>query len=159
MKVQTLRRHGRWTKRQEEISARAAQHAFLKCGEGEAEINLVLGDDGLARALNKRFRGKDAPTNVLAFPAPTRMKRGGFLGEIVLAHRTIVSESQALHIPFEDRAAHLAAHGVLHLLGFTHESGQKAAEMEALERTILLRLGHRDPYPELGGRHDAGETS
>jgi len=111
-------------------------------------VSLLLGDDNALRALNKQFRGKDGPTNVLSFPPPPDDPAAeGFLGDIALAAETIVEEAQFQGKRFEHHAAHLAVHGFLHLVGYDHTTSAADAEaMEALERKILASIGIADPY-------------
>jgi probable rRNA maturation factor len=106
-------------------------------------LNVALADDKAVRVLNKRDRKKDKPTNVLSYPSGER----AFLGDIVLARQTVWREARAQKKSPADHVAHLVVHGVLHLLGHDHETGEADAErMEALERRILKRLGIADPY-------------
>ena len=107
-------------------------------------VSLLLGDDAAVAALNKQFRGKNGPTNVLSFP-PAKAE-DGFLGDIALAAETIVEEAQFQGKRFQDHAAHLVVHGFLHLLGYDHMDPVEAEKMEARERAILISLGIDDPY-------------
>jgi probable rRNA maturation factor len=103
----------------------------------------LLADDEAVRSLNERHRGKDAPTNVLAFPAAGR--RCGE-GDIALAFGVCDREAQAQGKPLGDHMAHLVVHGVLHLLGYDHAEPGEAERMEAIEREVLAALGIGDPY-------------
>lgn len=107
-------------------------------------VSLLLGDDATIARLNKQFRGKDGPTNVLSFPASSVPLE--FLGDIALAAETIGEEAKFQGKRFENHAAHLAVHGFLHLLGYDHEKDEDAARMEARERAILASIGIEDPY-------------
>jgi probable rRNA maturation factor len=107
---------------------------------------VLLADDAALRALNRDWRGKDKPTNVLSFPAP---QGGEMLGDIALAAETVAAEAQAQGKPFAAHMAHLLAHGFLHLLGYDHEIEAEAEAMEARERAILVSLGLPDPYAEV----------
>jgi probable rRNA maturation factor len=121
---------------------------------GSHALAIALMSDAEVHALNKAFRAKDAPTNVLSFPsAPAiRKHKSGsapvFLGDVALAYETVVREAQEQDKPVFNHAAHLVVHGVLHLAGFDHETGADAERMEAAERQILARLGIPDPYGE-----------
>lgn len=115
-----------------------------------AEIALLLCDDAAMAALNERFRGKDGPTNVLSFPSG---EEEGFLGDIALARETCEREAAEKRIPLRDHAAHLIIHGMLHLIGYDHETDGEAAAMERRETEILAALGVADPYAE-GGDSD-----
>jgi probable rRNA maturation factor len=118
------------------------------------EVSVILTSDRAIRTLNRRWRGRDKPTNVLSFPAPAqppvRLPRGAprHLGDIVLAYETIAREARAEGKPLDHHIAHLALHGFLHLLGYDHESHGQAEAMEQRERRILARLGVPDPYAD-----------
>ncbi len=120
--------------------------------DGDLEVSVVLADDATVRDLNRDFRGKDAPTNVLSFAehdadTPGVPDAPAFLGEIVLALETLRAEAQAQGKTAADHLAHLTVHGVLHLLDYDHERGPgEAAEMEAREVAVLAGLGVADPY-------------
>jgi probable rRNA maturation factor len=130
-----------------ETAAALAGHPSCKAARG-CEASVVLGDDALLRALNRSYRGKDAPTNVLSFPfqAPPGAVPSGLLGDVVLAAETLGREAAEQEIPAEHHFRHLVAHGFLHLLGFDHETDADAAAMERVEAEILAVLGIPDPY-------------
>jgi len=109
----------------------------------------VLTDDSTIRTLNRDWRGKNAPTNVLSFPAaaPGKGRPGSpYIGDIVIAYETVAREAKAQDKPFRHHLAHLAIHGFLHLHGYDHENDRDAQKMERLERKILKRLAVPDPY-------------
>lgn len=110
-------------------------------------VSLLLGDDHAVAELNKQFRGKDGPTNVLSFP-PAQVEQGPerFLGDIALAAETIAAEAEFQSKRFENHAAHLVVHGFLHLLGYDHMNPADAEAMEGRERAILATIGIEDPY-------------
>jgi probable rRNA maturation factor len=138
-----------WVKSDDaERVVRAAIEAAIASDEpGDYEIGVVLSDDERVRVLNRKWREKDTATNVLSFPASDPAQDGArLLGDIVLALETIESEAAADGVTFNDHLAHLAVHGVLHLLGFDHERDDDAETMEDEERKILGRLGIGDPY-------------
>lgn len=112
-----------------------------------AQLSVTLTSDRAIRALNRQWRGKDTPTNVLSFPTPSP-GRGAprHLGDVVIAFETVANEAAAADKPFGHHLAHLAVHGFLHLLGYDHESDTQAQAMERRERRILARLGIPDPY-------------
>jgi len=115
------------------------------------ELAIVLADIGLQQRLNREYRGVDAATNVLAFPAwetGTHSAAGApiLLGDVVLALETVAREASEQDKPIADHLRHLVVHGVLHLLGYDHMTPTEAAVMEALERSILVELGVPDPY-------------
>lgn len=115
---------------------------------GPATLDVVFSDDRTLGRLNGRFRGKDAPTNVLSFPSGDVADEGEafFLGGIALAYETCAAEARERGIKFQQHATHLLLHGVLHLLGFDHQDDGEAREMECLEVEILATLGVADPY-------------
>lgn len=115
----------------------------------DVELSLVFTDDDAIQSLNAEWRQKDKPTNVLSFPA-FPMAPGDplppMLGDIVLAYETVVREAELEGKPLENHITHLIIHGLLHLLGYDHETDEEAEEMEALERQALARLAIPDPY-------------
>lgn len=131
-----------------------SRHAAL--AGADAEISVKLTDDDEVRALNRDWRGKDKPTNVLSFPMIEPaffavVAQAGdpelLLGDIVLAHGVCTREAAERGIAVTDHATHLVVHGTLHLLGYDHETGDSdAEEMEAVERRALASLGIADPY-------------
>ncbi len=135
----------------ERVCDRAARAALAGGGapRGPAELAIVLADDALLRGLNRAWRGRDAPTNVLSFAAGADTPPPGaplLLGDVVLAFETVAAEAQAQGKTLADHLAHLVIHGVLHLLGFDHEIAAEAERMEALETRVLAGLGVDDPY-------------
>lgn len=117
-------------------------HAVLKHQSiDEAEASIVLADDDFVQILNRDYRGKDKPTNVLSFPQDLPL-----LGDIVLAYETIAREAEEQEKSFDDHLLHLTIHGTLHLLGFDHIDDDEAEEMEGLEIVILDQLGVKNPY-------------
>jgi probable rRNA maturation factor len=114
-------------------------------------VDVTLTDDTAQRALNRTWRGKDAPTNVLAFPAadPAIPPPDGaplLLGDVVLAYETVAREAAEQDKPLTDHLRHLVVHGVLHLLGYDHTRPTDAVAMEAREIAILAELGVPNPY-------------
>jgi len=122
-----------------------ASAAALKAGRGE--VSIVLTDDKTMRALNRDWRGVDAPTNVLSFPATQASGQAPqLLGDIVIAFETLTRECADEGKPFLHHLSHLTVHGFLHLMGYDHQTDKQAAAMEKLERAILARLNVADPY-------------
>lgn len=133
--------------------ARAAAEATLEqfdfAGDQASELSLLLTDDAHIQVLNAQWRSKDKPTNVLSFPAfdiGSEEELPPMLGDIVLARETILREAALENKPLEHHLTHLIVHGLLHLLGFDHETEDEAEEMEALERVVLAKLAIPDPY-------------
>lgn len=112
------------------------------------ELTLALADDAAVRDLNHRYRGKDAATNVLSFPAAAGAHGAGaaYLGDIILAEETVLREARDEGRMPLHHVIHLAIHGTLHLLGHDHQTDADAEVMEALETRLLGRLGIADPY-------------
>jgi probable rRNA maturation factor len=111
----------------------------------EVSVRVVDADEG--RALNKRYRDRDRPTNVLSFPAELPPDIGPpLLGDLVLCEPVVLAEAAAQHKPAVAHWAHLTVHGVLHLIGFDHQTDAEAAVMEAIEVEVLAGLGYPDPY-------------
>ncbi len=119
-----------------------------------SEACVALSNDAQVAELNKSYRGKGAPTNVLSFPAaptiPIDENDARFLGDVVLALETLQREAGDLGLPVEHHMQHLVVHGLLHLLGYDHGTDEEAQAMEALEVRILKRLGIADPYAAAG---------
>ena len=118
---------------------------------GPLEVSLLLADDVVLRRLNRDYRGRDAATNVLAFPnmdphAPRPADAVLALGDLAVALETLLREAAAQGKTPEHHFCHLIVHGTLHLLGHDHEAEAEAQAMEALERGILGSLGIPDPY-------------
>ena len=135
-------------------------HGHLADGSADVEVSVRLSDDAEVQGLNRSYRGKDKPTNVLSFPmvqadliealGNTDTNDLGaeiLLGDIILAAETCAREAADKGWAFTAHAQHLIVHGLLHLLGYDHETGDAHAEaMEALETAACKRLGLADPY-------------
>lgn len=134
------------------LARQAIAAAAGECGialRRGAEVCVHLVGDAEIRALNARWRGKDAPTNVLAFPAVGAAEVGGarLLGDVLVALETVSREAEQEHKPLADHFRHLVVHGFLHLLGFDHVEDRQAEAMEAVETRALARIGVADPHP------------
>jgi probable rRNA maturation factor len=114
------------------------------------ELCIVLSDDRHVRQLNRDYRGKDKPTNVLSFAALDAGKPDSdmpwHLGDVILALGVVRKEAAKQRKALDDHLTHLVVHGVLHLLGYDHEEDDEAERMEALEIAALKRLGIGNPY-------------
>ncbi len=134
----------------------ATPHGELATGPALVEISVRLTSDEEVRGLNRQYRGKDKPTNVLSFPmiqpdlieTVSQNSDDGevLLGDLVLAHGICVAEAADKGISVADHLTHLVVHGVLHLLGYDHQGEGEAEHMEAIERDVLAGLGIADPY-------------
>ncbi|WP_323038508.1 rRNA maturation RNase YbeY [Gemmobacter sp.] len=146
------------------MSERAAQAVLAELGlPATGFVICVMGcDDARIADLNADFRGKPKPTNVLSWPseerapemageAPDLPEPGDSddpeeLGDIAIAWGVCQAEAAEQRKPFADHVTHLVAHGVLHLLGYDHETEEDAALMEGIEIRALARLGISNPY-------------
>lgn len=141
----------------EEIISKSCTLALQAVGIFEyaenIEISVLLTNDGFIQGLNRDYRGKDKPTNVLSFPQEEFIA-GNYadiegqiaLGDVIFAFETINNEAIEQEKSFENHLAHLAVHGTLHLLGYDHEEDGDAEIMEALEIKILAELQIDNPY-------------
>ncbi|WP_127091403.1 rRNA maturation RNase YbeY [Aquabacter cavernae] len=134
------------------LAERAVRAALAEAADLEEdvdfELSVTLTDDARIRILNRDWRGKDKPTNVLSFPAadvPDDVTPVP-LGDVILALETVRAEAEDEGKALADHFTHLVVHGTLHLIGFDHESEDEAEEMEDTERRILAGLGIADPY-------------
>lgn len=112
----------------------------------EGAVAVLLADDCALADLNRQWRGKDGPTNVLSFPAAPAPYGPLQLGDIAVALETVSKEAATQGKTVEAHLAHLLVHGFLHLLGYDHEDETDAVAMESREREILAALGYGDPY-------------
>ena len=145
------------------LATRAVAETLVHLGLNpeDWEVTLMGCDDQRIAGLNRDFRQRPGPTNVLSWPsaerraaipgsAPTAPGSHGELGDIAIAYETCMKEAKASGIPPEDHVTHLIVHGVLHLLGYDHERNRDADLMESLETAILCKLGVPDPYRDQG---------
>ena len=136
-------------------AAEAAARVATELANPRVSASVLFTSDAEVKALNREWRGKDKPTNVLSFPMLSRAELLALapegppvlLGDIALAFETCAREAAAKGVPIEHHAAHLIVHGLLHLAGYDHEiSPEAAAEMEGLEIKALAFLAIADPY-------------
>ena len=113
----------------------------------DAELSIRLVDEAESQTLNRDYRGKDKPTNVLSFPAdlPPELELP-LLGDLVVCRQVVEREAEEQHKAPHDHWAHMIIHGTLHLLGFDHIDDGEAEVMEALEIALLGQLGIDNPY-------------
>lgn len=135
--------------------AAAAASVASELSNTRLSISLLFTTDAEVHTLNREWRERDKPTNVLSFPMLTRdelleLTTGGppaMLGDLALAYETCAREAADKHIPLKHHAAHLIVHGLLHLAGYDHETSPENADaMEALEIAALASMGIKDPY-------------
>jgi probable rRNA maturation factor len=115
------------------------------------EVGVRLVDDGTIKALNRDWRGRDKPTNVLSFPLgdPGPVTDPDFpwlIGDVVMSYDTVTAESIRDSKLLEHHLVHLAVHATLHLIGHDHEDEAEAEIMEAAEVRLLAGMGIPDPY-------------
>ena len=115
------------------------------------EITIVLSDNAQVKVLNREYRGKNKPTNVLSFPAelpeglPAQVRQSQ-LGDLLICAPVVEREASEQKKLEDDHWAHLTIHGILHLMGYDHEQPDEAVVMESLETEILKKIGVSDPY-------------
>lgn len=115
------------------------------------DISIVLADNDFVQNLNKNYRDKDKPTNVLSFPQTESDAINNnipfvSLGDIIVAYETIENEASQQNKTFKNHYTHMLIHGCLHLLHFDHQTDEQAQEMESLEIEILQDLNIKNPY-------------
>jgi probable rRNA maturation factor len=127
----------------------AAVITFVELDE-EAGVAIAFADDAAVASLNAQWRDQAKPTNVLSFPAaenaPSLPDGAMMLGDVILADGVVRHEAHEMGLPLDHHIRHLVVHGLLHLLGFDHESDADAEEMEELETDILAMMGVPDPH-------------
>lgn len=114
-----------------------------------AEVNVRFVDKEEITYLNNQYKNKNTPTNVLAFPSnlPSYIKqKRPFLGDLIIAPDILFQEHLNLNIPLEAHWAHIIIHGVLHLLGYTHNEEQDTLAMQTLEQQYLAKFNFKNPY-------------
>lgn len=121
----------------------------LQQAQGNVSLCIQLVDSEDSQALNRDYRGKDKPTNVLSFPSEipdfVQLEQQP-LGDLAICVEVVAREAQEQHKPVEHHWAHMVIHGCLHLLGYDHIEDEEAEQMEALERELLATLDIADPY-------------
>jgi probable rRNA maturation factor len=121
---------------------------YEKC-QKNVELSILLTHNEEIQSLNRDYRQKDAPTNVLSFPSDDDMDcpYPFFpLGDLVLAYEYTYDESLRENKSFEDHVTHLLAHGLLHLFGYDHSNDEEALHMENRETMILQKFSIKNPY-------------
>lgn len=132
-----------------------ARVAYDAVGNEPNEVTIRLCDEVEITNLNREFRGKDKPTNVLSFPVeldddiPAELYEeigAGLLGDIVICHCVIAQEAEQQQKTLNDHYAHMVTHGILHLCGYDHQDDVSAEEMESLETLVLAKNNIANPY-------------
>lgn len=147
-----------WTQTLSDIDAfcarltQACKAHLPQLADDSVEWCVNFSDDDEISALNGDFRGKNAPTNVLSFPAeevtPVNAEetKSGYLGDVIISYGAVKREAEEDGLSFNDHASHLWIHGLLHLVGYDHEKAKDAEIMEALEIKILADLNIDSPF-------------
>lgn len=153
--IRVKRAQGPWPKVEKGVrraALAALEHSSLALEK--VEVGIRLTDNAEVQELNRQYRGKDKPTNILSFA----MLKDDFepfgppeepvlLGDLVIAHEVVLSEARDQEKNFEDHLAHLVVHGILHLAGYDHErSPEEAFRQETMEIAILAHMGINNPY-------------
>tara|TARA_B100002003_G_C13731556_1_gene365558 strand:+ start:80 stop:580 length:501 start_codon:yes stop_codon:yes gene_type:complete len=136
----------------EDVTEQTLSHTLAMKNVETLEISITLTDDTQIKTLNRDYRGKDKPTNVLSFPQ-IDWNEGIqcydaylLLGDIVVSLSTIVNEAKEQGKSIENHFIHMLIHSILHLFGYDHEENDEAKEMEELEILILDQMGIKNPY-------------
>ena len=138
--IQVLDKHFYWRHlRLRTFCRRVIQNAWQ--GDDNAVVSVVLANNNFVQNLNKQYRGKDKPTNVLSFENEPPLA-----GDIVVAYGVTRDEAKAQGKTFAAHLAHLLTHGALHLQGYDHLNNKDAEKMERLEINLMKKLGYDNPY-------------
>ena len=126
-------------------------HAFkLICveeGLSNCSVNIKIVDNNEIENLNKKFRNKDRPTNVLSFTNEDISRRiTNNLGDIAISYEYVERESKEQDKKFDDHIVHMFIHGIYHILGFDHRNDPMADKMENKEIILLKKLNINNPY-------------
>lgn len=121
--------------------------AVIPLFQPQAEVTIRIVETDESQQLNRDYRGKDKPTNVLSFPfeAPPEVKID-LLGDLIICQQVVEKEAGEQNKPLNAHWAHMVIHGSLHLLGYDHMEDEEAEEMESIETEIMQKLGFDDPY-------------
>ncbi|MGB1091404.1 MAG: rRNA maturation RNase YbeY [Oceanobacter sp.] len=120
-----------------------------RCSIESPELTIRIACPQESQELNRDYRGKDAPTNVLSFPfeAPPEVPIP-LLGDLIICSEVVAREASEQSKTLESHWAHMVIHGCLHLLGYDHIKDDEAEQMESLEQQLMAQLGYPDPYQE-----------
>lgn len=123
---------------------------FRAALQQNVRVTLRIVDEAEGRELNKNFRGKDYATNVLTFVYDDTEPLSG---DVIICAPVVEKEASVQHKELMAHYAHMTIHAALHLQGYDHEQDDDAAQMEALETRLMLKLRYPDPYQELQVRN------
>lgn len=131
----------------DEDSIRRWVNAAIRDERKSAELSVRIVENDESQALNEQYRDANGPTNVLSFPFEAQIPEPlDLIGDLVICAPVVATEAKQQHKDLEAHWAHMTVHGVLHLLGYTHNNDQDALIMESLETEILQGLGYPPPY-------------
>lgn len=131
----------------DEDSIRRWVNAAIRNERKNAELSVRIVENDESQALNEQYRDANGPTNVLSFPFEAQIPEPlDLIGDLVICAPVVATEAKQQHKDLEAHWAHMTVHGVLHLLGYTHNNDQDALIMESLETEILQGLGYPPPY-------------
>lgn len=125
---------------------RWARGVCARLGTMQHEACIRIVDAAESEALNRSYRGKNQPTNVLSFPAELDIPGVDVLGDIVICAPVVIAEAAEQAKTVHDHFAHMVVHGMCHLHGYDHEQEEEAQVMESLEVEVLAGFGITDPY-------------
>jgi len=155
MQIEVTVQDGRETSDDDEVPPSSAFTSWAKLAtgklSGESQLTIRVVDPVESQQLNLQYRGKDKPTNVLSFgygddEMLSEVATSRLLGDLVICADIVREEASDKHCSVNDHWAHLTIHGVLHLLGYDHETEHQAKEMEALEISLLASININNPY-------------
>tara|TARA_B100001094_G_scaffold121030_1_gene116805 strand:- start:3051 stop:3506 length:456 start_codon:yes stop_codon:yes gene_type:complete len=129
------------------ILNRVIEAAGLKIEDFEnKELSISCVSEEESKVLNKKYRGKNKPTNVLSFSVNEHLTKNLLIGDIILCTEIIKKEAKEYSKNFENRLKHMIIHGFLHLLSFNHEEDHERKKMEELEKIIMNKISAGEPY-------------
>jgi probable rRNA maturation factor len=129
------------------ILNRVIEEAKLKIEDFEnKELSISCVSEEESKVLNKKYRGKNKPTNVLSFSVNEHLTKNFLIGDIILCTEIIKKEAKEYSKNFENRLKHMIIHGFLHLLSFNHEENHERIKMEELEKIIMNKISAGEPY-------------
>ena len=130
--------------KRKQLTKKQCEEWLSLVAKNQSKITLRIVSENESQKLNKQFRNKDVPTNVLSF----LMLEDPIEGDLILCHPVIKKEAKAQNKKIHDHYAHLIIHGYLHLLGYDHQNNVDADKMEKMERKILSKFNINDPYKD-----------
>ena len=130
--------------KRKQLTIKQCEEWLSLVAKNQSKITLRIIDENESKRLNKQFRNKSTPTNILSF----LMLEDPIEGDLVLCHPVIKKEAKAQNKKILNHYAHLIIHGYLHLLGYNHQNNADADKMEKMEIKILSKFNINDPYKD-----------